>query len=118
MTKEEKIVELCFKNKRLFFVIIRNSIPMSSNEDVKDFIQDLHIKLFMNKTFNPFDEKSMGYILMTLRSMLIDKSRKKKIYFCDIEDAFDIGKNIIDGSDYNSLNLEIEKIFLCQKLRK
>ena len=78
--------------------VYRNSLNISQKRNAEDFVQNAYLKLLNQQTFDPIKYYDLEgkinkkYFLRTLKSLLIDDYKKKKLKTIRIDSSMDIAE--------------------------
>tara|TARA_R110002012_G_scaffold113730_1_gene259811 strand:+ start:626 stop:1159 length:534 start_codon:yes stop_codon:yes gene_type:complete len=115
MNKNQVIIDIAKYHVEWIRYVIRNSLSVSQRRNPEDFVQNAYLKLLKQDTFDPIkyyaaDGKiNKKYFFRTLKSLMIDENKKKKIQTISIN-------NTIDKADENINKPLLEVVY--KKLEK
>lgn len=110
MTKNQVITDIARYHVEWIRFVIKNSITISQKRNPEDFVQDAYIKILKHSSFNPVkyykaDGKiNRKYFFRTLKSLIIDDYKKKKIK------TISLNSNIDKPEESNTKN-QMEVVF-------
>ena len=110
MTKNQVITDIARYHVEWVRFVIKNSISISQKRNPEDFVQDAYIKILGLESFDPVkyyknDGKiNRKYFFRTLKSLIIDDYKKKKIK------TISLNSNI-DHPEENDTKNQMEVVF-------
>mgnify|MGYP000489217834 FL=1 len=110
MTKNQVITDIAIYHVEWVRFVIKNAISISQKRNPEDFVQDAYIKILGHNLFDPIKYyKSDGkinkkYFFKTLKSLIINDYKKKKIK------TITLNSNIDQPEENNTKN-QMEVVF-------
>lgn len=110
MTKNQVITDIARYHQEWIMFVVKNSITNSQKRNPEDFVQDAYIKILKHSLFDPVkyyknDGKiNRKYFFRTLKSLIIDDYKKKKIK------TISLNSNI-DQPEENDTKNQMEVVF-------
>ena len=110
MTKNQVITDIARYHQEWVRFVVKNSITNSQKRNPEDFVQDAYIKILKHSLFDPVkyyknDGKiNRKYFFRTLKSLIIDDYKKKKIK------TISLNSNI-DHPEENDTKNQMEVVF-------
>jgi|TARA_R110000782_G_scaffold50055_7_gene108750 RNA polymerase sigma factor (sigma-70 family) len=110
MTKNQVITDIARYHQEWVMFVVKNSITNSQKRNPEDFVQDAYIKILKHSLFDPVkyyknDGKiNRKYFFRTLKSLIIDDYKKKKIK------TISLNTNIDQPEENNTKN-QMEVVF-------
>jgi len=110
MTKNQVITDIARYHVEWVRFVIKNTLTISQKRNPEDFVQDAYIKILKHSSFDPVkyykaDGKiNRKYFFRTLKSLIIDDYKKKKIK------TISLNSNIDKPEDSNTKN-QMEVVF-------
>jgi len=95
MSKEQVIIDISKFHKEWIRYVFKNAISISQRRIAEDFVQDAYIKILKHSTFDPvkyYDSEgkiNKKYFFKTLKNLIIDDYKKKKILTINLHDNLD-----------------------------
>ena len=110
MTKNQVITDIARYHQEWVMFVVKNSITNSQKRNPEDFVQDAYIKILKHSLFDPIkyykaDGKiNKKYFFLTLKSLIINDYKKKKIK------TISLNSNI-DHPEENDTKNQMEVVF-------
>ena len=110
MTNNQVITDIARYHQEWIMFVVKNSITNSQKRNPEDFVQDAYIKILKHSLFDPVkyyknDGKiNRKYFFRTLKSLIIDDYKKKKIK------TISLNSNI-DHPEENDTKNQMEVVF-------
>ena len=110
MTKNQVITDIARYHQEWVMFVVKNSITNSQKRNPEDFVQDAYIKILKHSLFDPVkyyknDGKiNRKYFFRTLKSLIINDYKKKKIK------TISLNSNI-DHPEENDTKNQMEVVF-------
>tara|TARA_R110000744_G_scaffold229253_1_gene347260 strand:- start:2055 stop:2588 length:534 start_codon:yes stop_codon:yes gene_type:complete len=102
MNKNQVIIDISKYHVEWILYVVRNALNISQRRNAEDFVQNAYLKILKQHTFDPIkyyaaDGKiNKKYFFRTLKSLMIDENKKKKIKTISITSNIDAVDEIIN----------------------
>ena len=102
MNKNQVIIDIAKYHVEWIRYVIHNALSISQRRNAEDFVQSAYLKILRLPSFDPIkyyaaDGKiNKKYFFRTLKSLMIDENKKKKIKTISITDSMDVLEEIIN----------------------
>ena len=94
MSKDQVIIDIARFHVEWVRYVIKNALNFTQKKNAEDFVQDAYLKILLHSSFDPikyyeFDGKiNKKYFFRTLKSLIINDYKKKKILTISIDNHF------------------------------
>tara|TARA_B100001250_G_scaffold397528_1_gene404716 strand:- start:796 stop:1329 length:534 start_codon:yes stop_codon:yes gene_type:complete len=115
MNKNQVIIDIAKYHVEWIRYVIRNALSISQRRNAEDFVQAAYLKLLKQDTFDPIkyyaadDKINKKYFFRTLKSLMIDENKKKKIKTISITSNMDVVDEIINKPHMEVVYKKLEK---------
>jgi RNA polymerase sigma factor (sigma-70 family) len=110
MSKDQVIVDIARFHVEWVRYVIKNSLNLTQKRNAEDYVQDAYIKILRHSSFVPnkyYDSKgriNKKYFFKTLKSIIIDDYKKKKILTVTLNPN-------LDQPEETTVNTQMEVVF-------
>lgn len=125
MSKNQVIEDIHKYHKEWIRYVFKNAYNRDQKINAEDFVQNAYLKILKQHTFSPYryyDSKGLinkKYFFLTLKSLLIDDYKKKKLETVSIKPYFDLVEDIIEKKNmevvYDKLETTMNRMYWYDK---
>ena len=125
MSKNQVIIDIYKFHREWVRFVYKNAYNDNQKKNAEDFVQNAYLKLLKQETFDPdkyYDSKGLinkKYFFLTLKSLLIDDYKKKRILTVSLKPYMDIAEEIFQKRNmevvFNKLETTMNRMYWYDK---